>query len=368
MSASSPKQVRSAPLNFSGGPGALPEFVLEQTQDAIREVPGQGLSILGISHRSPWFRNVVDEAEENILNLLGAPDDYRVLFLQGGGSLQFSMVPMSFLNGSADYLDTGYWSTKAIAEARVHGSVRAAWSGSDSSYRRLPHDRELDLNQTADYFHYVSNETVEGVQFHRTVGSERVLRICDMSSDFLSRPIDITRFGLVYAHAQKNLGPAGVTVAVIRKDVLDRVRDGLPSILDYRVHAEHGSIYNTAPVFAIYVTMLVTRWLRDDIGGLQAMAEINDRKAQRLYSGLDRSSGFYDARVACTDRSRMNVTFELPTADLDRRFIEQAESEGLYGLAGHRTVGGVRASLYNAVTPAAVDALIDFMEHFQTRA
>lgn len=359
------QSLRAPRRNFSGGPGALPEPVLDQTQQAIREVPGQGLSVLGISHRSKWFRDVVDEAEANILALLNAPSDYRILFLQGGGSLQFTMIPMSFLRNSADYIETGYWSAKSVAEARLQGNIHLAWSGAGSDFRQLPD--ELALNTAGDYFHYVSNETVEGLQFHHIPGHDSVLRICDMSSDFLSRPVDVTRFGLIYAHAQKNLGPAGVTVVVIRKDLLDRIPDGLPSMLDYRVHADHSSIYNTAPVFAIYVTLLVTRWLRDSVGGLDNMARINRSKADLLYGTIDTSEGFYRGRADIPARSQMNVPFNLPSPELDSEFVRQAQAEGLYGLEGHRTVGGIRASLYNAVTLEDVQTLAEFMTDFQGR-
>jgi phosphoserine aminotransferase len=364
---SSPSTRNPNGFNFSGGPGALPESVLEETQRAIRQVPGQELSVLGMSHRSDWFRNVVDEAEANIRELLQVPANYRVLFLQGGGTLQFSMVPMSFLRGTgrvAEYLHTGYWSGKAIVEARREGQVRVLWSGEDSAFRRLPNDDDLRFDPSAAYFHYVANETVEGLQFHRLQGLEGVPRICDMSSDFLSRPFDVSRFGLVYAHAQKNLGPAGVTVVVVHHDMLRRIPDNLPSMLDYRRHAEAGSIYNTAPVFAIYVTMLVTRWLREEIGGVEQMQVLNAAKAARLYATIDQSGGFYRGHAAAEDRSLMNVAFRLPSADLEQKFLELAQIAGFHGLAGHRSLGGIRASIYNAVTLEAVESLCEFMEFF----
>ena len=364
---SSPTALNANCFNFSGGPGALPESVLEETQRAIRQVPGQELSVLGMSHRSGWFRNVVDEAEANIRELLRVPGDYRVLFLQGGGTLQFSMVPMSFLRGSgrvAEYLHTGYWSGKAIDEARREGQVRVLWSGEDGGFRRFPGEHELNFDSKAAYLHYVANETVEGLQFHRLRGVEGVPRICDMSSDFLSRPFDVSRFGLVYAHAQKNLGPAGVTVVVVHDDMLRRVPDNLPSMLDYRKHAESGSIYNTAPVFAIYVTMLVTRWLRDEIGGVEQMQVLNAAKAARLYAAIDQSGGFYRGHAATKDRSLMNVAFRLPTEELEQKFLELAQIAGFHGLNGHRSLGGIRASIYNAVTLEAVESLCEFMEFF----
>jgi phosphoserine aminotransferase len=354
--------------NFSAGPGALPPGVLEETQAAIREVPGTGLSLLGLTHRSKWFEAVVAEAEDHIRALLGLSHDYHVLFLQGGSTLQFSQIPMTLLRGNAaaaEYLHTGYWSGKSIAEARREGAVRVAWSGEEHRFQRLPTDAELDWSPRASYVHYVSNETVEGLQFHRLLGHDQVLRVCDMSSDFLSRPIDAARFGLIYAHAQKNLGPSGVTVVVIRDDIVRRTPEGLPAMLDYRLHAAAHSIYNTPPVFAIYVTMLVARWLRQDIGGLAAMDAINRAKARQLYAAIDGSGGFYRNQVPLADRSLMNVAFNLPTADLDAAFVRAGEEAGLYGLEGHRTRGGVRASLYNAVTPAAVTALTAFMADFR---
>ncbi|MGH2519449.1 MAG: 3-phosphoserine/phosphohydroxythreonine transaminase, partial [Chloroflexota bacterium] len=254
------RSARRGRYNFSGGPGALPEEVLREAQQAIVEVPGTGLSVLGLGHRTPWFRNVVDETVHNLRCLLNLPDGYEVLLLQGGASLQFSMVPMALLRGreqAADYLATGYWSAKALPEARREGAVRALWDGSIAGYTCLPSDDELDCNPRAPYLHYVSNETVEGLQFHRVLGLEGVPRVCDMSSDFLSAPLDATRFALIYAHAQKNLGPAGVTVVVLRREVIDAAPADLPAMLDYRRHTHMGSIYNTPPVFAIYVTLLV---------------------------------------------------------------------------------------------------------------
>ena len=263
-------------------------------------------------------------------------------------------------------LHTGYWSGKAIDEARREGQVRVLWSGEAGGFRQLPRKDELNFDSEAAYLHYVSNETVEGLQFHRLPGLEGVPRICDMSSDFLSRPFDVSRFGLVYAHAQKNLGPAGVTVAMIHDDMLRRIPEGLPSMLDYREHAAAGSIYNTAPVFAIYVTMLVTRWLRDEIGGVAAMRELNAAKAARLYTAIDDSAGFYRGHAAAKDRSLMNVAFRLPTAELEQKFLALALVAGFHGLAGHRSLGGVRASIYNAVTLEAVESLCQFMEFFRS--
>jgi phosphoserine aminotransferase len=357
-------------LNFSGGPGVLPESVLAQTQRAIERVPEAGLSLLGISHRSDWFAGVIAEAEANIRRLLGLTDDFHVLFLQGGATLQFSMIPMLLLRGkqqAAEYLHTGYWSGKAIHEAAREGKVRVAWSGTANGFRRLPSDEELDLAPDAAYLHYVSNETVEGIQFHRLVGRDNVPRICDMSSDFLSAPCDASRYALLYAHAQKNLGPAGVTAVILKKDLLNDAPEDLHAALDYRKHADAGSIYNTPPVFAIYVVLLVTRWLLHEVGGLARMAEINRAKAERLYGSIDASDGFYAGRAAPVDRSRMNVVFNLKSAELEKQFLDEAEAAGFHGLPGHRSLGGVRASIYNALPLDAVDTLCEFMDDFRRR-
>lgn len=331
-------------------------------------VPEVGLPLLGISHRSRWFADVVAEAENIVRELLGLPANYHVLFLQGGATLQFSAVAATFLRGKnsfADYLQTGYWSRQCLPEARKEGEIRLLWDGTDNDFTRLPADEELQFSPDAAYFHYISNETVEGLQFHRTPGRDDVRRICDMSSDFLSRPIDVENFDLIYAHAQKNLGPAGVTIVVLRDDVLAEIPEGLPSMMDYRPHVAQHSIFNTPPTFGIYVVLLVLRWLRDTIGGMDAMNQINKSKAAHLYAALDGSDGFYRGRAATPDRSLMNVTFTLPTCDLERAFLAQAQARGLHGLEGHRSCEGVRASLYNAVSPAAVAALCDFMAEFR---
>ena len=357
-------------LNFSGGPGVLPERVLLQAQEALAAVPEVGLSVLGISHRSDWFAGVIAELEDNIRQLLGLPANYHVLFLQGGATQQFSMVPMAMLAGRsepAEYLQTGYWSSKALPEARREGPVRVLWSGEGEGFRRLPSDAELDFSATAPYIHYVSNETVEGLQFRRVLGRDDVPRVCDMSSDFLSAPCDAGRFSLIYAHAQKNIGPAGVTVVLVRDEVLKAAPDDLPAFLDYRTHAEAHSNFNTPPVFAIYVVLLVTRWLLEDIGGLERMAEINRAKASLLYGALDGSDGFYRGRAAVADRSVMNVAFNLPTPELDREFVAAGLAAGFSGLAGHRAIGGIRASLYNGLGLPAVEQLIGFMEDFRRR-
>ena len=369
-------------LNFSGGPGALPQSVLDEAQRAIACVPEVGLSILGISHRSDWFAAVVDETERNIKKLLGLPDTHAVLFLQGGATLQFSMVPMLLLRGSgksAEYLRTGYWSSKSIPPATLEGDVRILWDGETGGFRRLPAQNELAYSENAAYLHYVSNETVEGLQFDEVLGVPGVPLVCDMSSDFLSRPFDPKRFEIVYAHAQKNIGPAGVTVVILDKRLLENAPNapkncaeilgmpgmlGIPELLDYKVHLAAHSIFNTPPVFAIYVVLLVTRWLLNDIGGLAKMDAINQAKADALYAVLDENADVYEAWVARENRSRMNVAFKFNSEELQTRFLAEAMAEGFSGLAGHRSLGGIRASIYNGMTPEAVAYLAQFMRNF----
>jgi len=355
-------------LNFSGGPGALPESVLQKVQEAIIEVPEVGLSILGISHRSDWFATVINELEANIRTLLGLSENYQVLLLQGGATQQFSMVPMTLLRGAsspAEYLHTGYWSGKSIPEAQREGQIRVIWTGESNGFTRLPTDDELAFSSEAPYLHYVSNETVEGLQFHRVLGRDDVPRICDMSSDFLSAPCEAERFSLIYAHAQKNLGPAGVTVVVMRDELLSDVKSDLPGFLDYRSHIRTHSNFNTPPVFAIYVVLLVTRWLIHEIGGVERMAEINRSKSALIYKALDQSNGFYRGSSDQQDRSMMNVTFHLATPEMEHEFIAEALSAGFSGLSGHRAVGGLRASIYNGLTIAAAEELAGFMQHFE---
>lgn len=358
-------------LNFSGGPGALPEQVLRDAQEAIACAPGTRQSILGISHRSDWFKAVLRESEDHFRALLGIPDDYHVLQLQGGSTLQFSMIPILLLRGkakSADYLRTGYWSAKSIPDAEREGPVKVLYDGESRSYRVLPSDDELSYDPDAAYFHYVSNETVEGLQFHRRLGLPGVPRVCDMSSDFLSRPFDVTDYALVYAHAQKNLGPSGLTLVVIKDALLRDAPPNVHSMLDYRNHVAMESIYNTPPVFAMYVTCLVARWLRNTIGGLEKMAAINERKAGALYALIDAHPDFFRAHVVePRDRSLMNVSFRLPTPALESRFLEESAAAGFYGLEGHRSLGGLRASLYNAVTEEDVARLVEFMDDFRKR-
>jgi phosphoserine aminotransferase len=358
--------------NFAAGPATLPEPVLERARDELLALPGAGASILEISHRSPAFEAIAREAEANLRELLGIPASHRVLFLQGGASLQFAMVPLNLLGDrTARYVVTGSWGAKALAEARTIGPADVAWDGAERGYSDVPDLASLAVEPGSAYLHLTSNETIGGVQFPPEAVSS--LRpgpplVCDASSDFLSRPLDVARYGLLYAGAQKNAGPAGLTVVVAADAVLERIGAGLPRMLDYRTHVEHRSAYNTPPVFAIYVLMLVTRWLRDDVGGLEAMAARNEEKAALLYDAIDASDGFYRGHAAPGARSRMNVTWRLPEEALERRFVEEARGRGLVELGGHRSVGGVRASIYNAMPVEGVRALRAFMQEFAARA
>lgn len=357
-----------ARLNFSGGPGALPEQVLLEASEAILRAPGTNQSILGVSHRSDYFNEILRESEDHFRALLQIPPNYHILQLQGGSSLQFSMVPILLLRGkkkTAEYLKTGYWSAKSIPDARREGQVRVLYDGEAQRFTRLPEKRELTHDPEAAYLHYVSNETVEGLQFNYLPGLGEVPRICDMSSDFLSHPFDILDYSLIYAHAQKNLGPSGLTLVILKKNLLKTAPDNVHSMLDYRNHVEMGSVYNTPPVFSIYVTLLVARWLRNTIGGLDEMKALNEKKAQALYQFLDRHPKFFIAHAVKKDRSRMNVTFHLPSPELEKTFLEEANAAGFYGLEGHRSLGGIRASLYNSVTQEDVDQLLEFMATFK---
>ncbi|ANB74358.1 phosphoserine transaminase [Paraburkholderia phytofirmans] len=359
--------MKSNTLNFSGGPGALPETVLEQTREAVARLPETGISVLGMSHRSDWFRSILNEAEQNLRCLLGISDDYAVTFLQGGSSLQFAMIPMNFAaqaSAPPEYVTSGYWSGRATSEAAKVSARKVAWDGRATGYRQLPDLRALDVSRSAAYLHYVSNETVEGLQFPVCEDQMPVPLIADMSSDFLSKPFRPDVFSMMYAHAQKNLGPAGVTVAIIKRSLLERVPDGLPAILDFRTHVSHGSNYNTPPVFAIYVMTLITRWLRFEIGGLHSMQSINERKAKRLYETLDALGDAVTIHADRPWRSQMNVAFTFGDARLDDAFIEAAREQGIVGLEGHRSIGGLRASLYNAVTEEAVDILTNALTEF----
>lgn len=360
-------------VNFSAGPGVLPVSVLEQAQRDLVSLPGVGASALEVSHRGAWFTSTIEEAEANLRDLLAIPDTHRVVFCQGGASMQFSMVAMNLLRGAADpagYVVTGSWGTKALKEAEREGSVRLAWSGQDDGFVRTPGTEELAeaLPERASYVHITTNETIQGVEFPDTpIVSEASPLVADASSDLLSRPVDVARYGVLYAGAQKNAGPAGLTVAILRQDLLDAIPDGLPTMLDYRTYVEHGSLYNTPPVFSIYVLMLVTRWLRDEIGGLGAMHERNRAKAALLYAEIDAAPEFYRGHAEKGSRSLMNVTWRLPSEDLERAFAAEAAAEGMVELKGHRSVGGIRASIYNAMPVEGVERLAAFMRDFRDR-
>ena len=350
--------------NFSPGPAALPVDVLEQVQSEMLDWQGTGMSVMEVSHRGKEFVAVAERAEADLRELMAIPDDYRVLFMQGGASAQFAIVPLNLARqeSSADYIDTGHWSRKAIVEARRFCRVKVA-GDAGGSYLRTPPQSELSLDPDAAYVHYTPNETIGGVEFGYVPETRGVPLVADMSSSILSEPIDVARFGLIYAGAQKNIGPAGLTLVIIREDLLGRARTGTPAVFDYRKVADEGSMLNTPPTFAWYVAGLVFKHLKKE-GGLAAMEERNRLKAERLYAAID-ASRLYRNTVAFDARSRMNVTFRLTKPELDGAFLQQAESAGLKNLRGHKAVGGMRASIYNSMPPAGVDALCDFLRHFE---
>lgn len=356
--------------NFSAGPATLPMSVLEQAQQELLCLPGAGASVLEISHRSKDFQRIIDGAEEGFRKLLNIPANYKVLFLQGGASLQFSMLPMNFLEGrKADYVRSGAWAKKAISEARKHGEVRVIWDGADQKFSTMPVQGEVKPNPDAAYVHVTSNETIEGTELHYDPDTGSVPLVCDASSDFLHRPLDVNRYAMIYAGAQKNVGPAGCTLVIMRDDFLaTQVDKTLPTMLNYKEMAEAGSLYNTPPCFTIYVIGLVTRWLLEEVGGLEKMHELNRKKAGLLYDAIDQSGGFYRGHADKSCRSLMNVTFRLPSEELEKKFAAEAEAKGMSGLKGHRSVGGLRASIYNAFPIEGVQALVDFMGDFQKNA
>ena len=354
--------------NFSPGPAVLPLEVLERARNEMLSLPGVGMSVLEISHRSPAFDRILEDTLQALRHLLGIGDDYEVLLMQGGASLQFSMVPMNLLRsrqGAADYILTGTWGQTGAKEARREGKVHVAWDGGATAYDRLPAASEIQLSANAEYVHVTSNETIQGVQWKHDPESGGAPLVCDCSSDFMSRPIDVSKYGLIYACAQKNAGIAGVTVVIMRKDLLERSRDDLPTMLDYRTYAKNGSRPNTPPVFAVYVLGLVCQWLRDGVGGLAAMNRHNVAKAKLLYDVLDASGGFYAGHARPECRSDMNVTFRLPDETLEKAFIKGATERRLIDLKGHRSVGGIRASIYNAMPLSGVESLRDYMLEFQ---
>jgi phosphoserine aminotransferase len=352
-------------LNFSAGPAMLPLPVLEQAERELVSLPGIGMSILEVSHRSKVFEDVLARAEADIRTLAKIPANYRVLFLQGGASLQFAMVPMNLLTAgtTADYLVTGVWASKALDEARKIGNVHVAASTKEEKFVRVPRPEEIALSPGAAYVHMTSNNTIYGTEWKDLPAVGDLPLVSDTSSDMFSRPIDVARHALIYAGAQKNMGPAGVTVVIIREDLLARSAASLPAMLNYSVHAQNGSMYNTPPVFAIYLLGLVVRWLIGQ-GGLDTIGVANQRKAEKLYAEIDRT-GFYRGTAQKDSRSLMNVTFRLPSEELEKQFVKDAESAGMDGLKGHRSVGGIRASIYNAFPDVGVEALTSFMRDFE---
>lgn len=350
--------------NFNAGPAVLPLPVLHQVRDELVELPALGQSVMEMSHRSQDFEVFLDRAENGLRRLLGLGDDFAVLFLGGGASLQFSMAPMNLLadGARADYLVHGSWGVKALKEAQKAGEAHLAATTKDAGYRRVPETAEMTLDAGAKYVHFTSNETIEGVQWPREPQSGGVPLVCDASSDILSRPIDIEKYGLIYAGAQKNIGPSGVTVVIIRRDWIESRAD-LPTMLSYATHAKDRSLYNTPNTFGIYMVALVCEWI-ESLGGLEGMARRSVEKASLIYDTID-ASDFYRGFAEKESRSQMNVTFRLPDEELERKFVAQSEKAGLIGLKGHRSVGGLRASIYNALEPESVRVLVDFMREFE---
>jgi phosphoserine aminotransferase len=353
----------SRKYNFYAGPAILPYDVMKKVQDQLLDHDGIGLSVMEISHRSKEFTAIIESAEEKARALMNIPENYSVMFLQGGASTQFGMIPMNLLKGGkADYVNTGAWAKKAIKEAKLFGTVNIAGSSEDKNFNYIP---ELNPSSDAVYMHITSNETIGGIQFHSFPETGDIPLIADMSSDIFSRELDISKFGLIYAGAQKNMGPAGVTLVIMRNDLVEDSADNLTSMLSYKTHKEKKSLYNTPPTFAIYIVKLVLDWL-DNNGGIQAMEEINNEKAKLLYQTIDNSS-IYRGTAEPKDRSKMNVTFRIEPEDLENKFLSEATEQGMIGLKGHRSVGGCRASIYNAMPIEGIKHLVKFMENFEKK-
>lgn len=354
--------------NFCAGPAALPETVLKQAQAELVDYQGKGLSVMEMSHRSADYVAIAEQAEQDLRDLLNVPSNYKVLFLQGGASQQFAMIPMNLLRGktSADYVNTGMWSDKAIKEAKKFCQVNVVASDEANNFRAVPAFESWQRNADAAYLHYTPNETIHGVQFDFIPEVGDVPLVADYSSIILAEPLDVSKFGLIYAGAQKNIGPAGLVVVIVREDLLGQTLKGTPTMLDYKIHADNGSMYNTPSTYAWYLSGLVFKWLKTQ-GGLEKMAEINRRKATKLYAAIDGSGGFYANPVAIANRSMMNVPFTLADSSLDKAFLKEAEANQLLNLAGHRSVGGMRASIYNAVPEEGIDTLVSFMQDFAKR-
>ncbi len=350
-------------FNFSPGPATLPYSVLQEAAADIVNFKDKGIGLIELSHRSKEFMAVADETEALVRELLAVPNNYKVLFLQGGASSQFFMAPMNLLQAgqTATYLNTGTWSKKAIKEAKLFGNIEVAYSSEEASFNRVPTDDEYTVAEDSQYLYFVSNNTIFGTQFKTFPDKDRML-ICDMSSDIFSRPVDVSRFGMIFAGAQKNMGPSGVTLVIIREDLLDLVGDTVPTMLKYKTHAEKGSMFNTPPCFPIYCVGRVMNWLKE-LGGVKAIEKINDAKAGQLYQAID-CTEFYRGHAEEASRSLMNVAFNLPTPELEAQFIAEAAAVGLDGLKGHRSIGGCRASIYNAFPQEGIDKLVDFMAAF----
>ena len=351
--------------NFSAGPAILPTEVLEKAQAELLSFGGIGMSVMEVSHRSEYFEPILAKAESGIRELLHVPSNYKILFLQGGASLQFAQIPMTFLakNKSADYIVNGAWSEKAVKEAKRFGNVNVIFSSKETGYKSAPNQEDLRFSADAEYIHYCSNETIEGVEFKYDLDGGNVAIICDASSNILSKPIDVSKYAFIYAGAQKNIGPSGVTLVIIRDDMLEKVPGNMPAMLDYRNFAENGSMPNTPNTWGIYLISLVCDWLKER-GGVAAMGKLNQQKAKVLYEAIDSSDGYFQGHAEKNARSLMNVTFRLPSEELEKKFCVDATTSGLDGLKGHRSVGGIRASIYNAFPLDGVEKLVEFMQDF----
>lgn len=354
--------------NFSAGPAILPEEVLKEAQENLFMLPGVGMSVMEISHRSKTFDNIINQTKENLKQLLDINEDYELLFLQGGASLQFSMVPLNLMTDKkkADYIVTGSWSKKAVKEAKREGAVNIAASTESENFKRIPEQEELNLDPDADYVHFTSNNTIFGTEWHNEPEAGNAPLVCDASSDILHKKIDVSKYGIIYAGAQKNIGPSGVTLVIIRKDLAERSNDSLHTMLNYKTHIDNNSMYNTPNTWGIYIIGLVAKHLQN-LGGLDEMYNRNKEKAGLLYDAIDNSGGYYKGHAEKESRSLMNVTYNLSTPELEKSFIAEAASKGLDGLKGHRSVGGIRASIYNAFPKKGVEELVNFMKDFQTR-
>ncbi|MGB1166577.1 MAG: 3-phosphoserine/phosphohydroxythreonine transaminase [Cycloclasticus sp.] len=352
-------------FNFSAGPAAVPVEVLKKAQDEMLEWQGSGMSVMEMSHRGKEFISIAEKAEADVRELMNIPDNYKVLFLQGGATTQFSMVPMNLLRGKEKtcYVNTGAWSKKAIKEAKIHSNVQVSATAEDTGFTSIPDIDSWDIDQNAAYLHYTSNETIGGVEFQSVPDVGDIDLVADMSSNILSRAIDVSKFGVIYAGGQKNMGPSGIALTIVREDLIGYAKEGSPSMMDYKNHADAGSMFNTPATYSWYLMGLVFEWLKEQ-GGVAAIEARNIRKAEKLYKVID-ASDFYANPVELTSRSRMNIPFTLANPELDALFLSEAKAAGLETLKGHRSVGGMRASIYNAMPEAGVDALISMMSEFE---